>query len=160
MTEVARLLTAARKAHDAKKRAAGTVQTDGKTSTPDYQTAEAHIREALSLRQEAHDLDPNHIDPAWQADQTANRGVSHADLCAWFEKYLASVAPKEPLSIEEIGAAVGAPPNVDKLTTAAYALLLLESGWIQPADVPPELLNSGAFMRFRHRVEPSVSPVS
>lgn len=88
MTEVARLLTAARKAHDAKKRAAGIVATDGKASTPDYPTAEGHIREALSLRRQAHGLDPDHTDPAWQADQLANRGVSHADLCAWFEKYL------------------------------------------------------------------------
>lgn len=86
--EIARLLTAARKAHDAKKRAAGTVAADSKTSAPDYPTAEGYIREALRLRQEAHDLDPDHTDPAWQTDQLANKGVSHADMCAWMKIYL------------------------------------------------------------------------
>jgi len=86
---VSDLLAAARKAHLAKKHAAGKVGSDGKvTSNPNYPTAEAHIREALRLRQQAHALDPQHLDPAWQTDQVENKGVPHQDLMAWFELYL------------------------------------------------------------------------
>jgi hypothetical protein len=83
------LLGQSRAAHDRKKRAAGQTNKDGKvTRQPNYPEAEAEIREALRLRQQAHELDPEHQSPAWHADQLANKGLSHQQMCEWFETYL------------------------------------------------------------------------
>jgi len=149
MSEIASLLAQSRAAHLAKKRHAGTIGKDGSvTAQPSYPDAERHIREALSLREQAHALDPDHADPAWAADLTLYRGVSHEALCASFRGYLQPDPTPAPKSIEEIEAAVN---HADPRGSLAYALLLLESGWIQPSDIPSELLKTGAFMRFRER---------
>lgn len=82
------LLSQSRAAHDRKRTAAGLTDKDGKiTSHPNYQQAEAEMREALRLRLEAHDLDPDHASPAWPADQLANKGLTHAQLCDWMREY-------------------------------------------------------------------------
>ena len=43
---------------------------------------------ALEARQTAEVLDPDHRDPAWVSDQQINKGVSSADLLAFYERYL------------------------------------------------------------------------
>lgn len=112
----------------------------------DYPLAESHIAEALRLRLEAHALDPDHHDPAWADDTRANRGVSHDALVAFFQRYAEPDRRRTPLSIQEIDAAVSHAD--DARASAAYALLLLESGWIQAKDCSAELLKTGPFMRF------------
>lgn len=52
------------------------------TSTPDYPAAEAHIAEALRLREQAEALDPAHRDPAWSDDLAANKGEEAEILIA------------------------------------------------------------------------------
>jgi hypothetical protein len=88
--QVNTLLSQSRAAHDRKKRAAGQTDKDGKvTRSPNYPEAEADIRTALELRQQAHALDPDHTSPAWMADQLANKGLTHQQMCQWFTEYLA-----------------------------------------------------------------------
>ena len=60
----------------------------GMASLRNYPALEACLSEALTLRQQAQALDPEHADPAWIEDQAAMKGVSSADLCAFYEKYL------------------------------------------------------------------------
>lgn len=85
---VGQLLAASRDAHTRKKHAAGTVDQQGTvTSQPNYPVAESHIAEALRLRLEADALDPAHTSPDWDADQRANKGVSHDALIAFFRAY-------------------------------------------------------------------------
>lgn len=149
MATVADLLQQSRAAHAQKKRAAGTIDAKAVPSGADYPLADAHLGEALTLRLAAHDLDPEHADPAWASDERANRGVSHDALVCSFRAYLSQQAPaRAVLSIAEIHQAVDAP-----IESQAYALALLESGWITPADLPDELLKTGAFMRFVHQAE-------
>lgn len=82
--EVHALLTQSRAAHTAKKRAAGLTDKHGNvTSHPNYPKAEQHIADALRLRLEAHDLDPDHTAPAWRDDTTP-----HAQLVAFYTEYL------------------------------------------------------------------------
>lgn len=86
--DVARLLAASREAHLRKKHAAGVISAAGDVaSAPNYPLAESHIAEALRLRLEANALDPEHTAPEWQADQLINKGVTDADMIAFFEKY-------------------------------------------------------------------------
>lgn len=86
--KVEALLRQSRAAHDRKKQAAGLTDKDGKvTRRPNYPQAEAEMCEALRLRQEAHALDPEHTSPAWAADQIANKGLTHEQMCEWFSQY-------------------------------------------------------------------------
>lgn len=86
--QISALLGQSRAAHDRKKKAAGLTDKDGKiTRTPDYREAEAEMREALRLREEAHALDPDHTSPAWHADQLANKGLSHQQIVEWMQAY-------------------------------------------------------------------------
>ncbi len=84
---IADLLAQSRAAHLSKKRAAGTIDGAGIPSSPDYPKAEAHIAEALRLRLEAEEQDPRHESSAWAEDLAANRGVTSADLIAFYQKY-------------------------------------------------------------------------
>lgn len=86
--EVARLLAASREAHLRKKRAAGTINAKGDVANhPDYPQAESFMAEALRLRLEAHQLDPDHTAPAWSVDQAANKGISHEQLVSFMTRY-------------------------------------------------------------------------
>ena len=44
-------------------------QHEARTPTPNYAICAGFIAQALSLRTQADDLDPNHIAPAWTADE-------------------------------------------------------------------------------------------
>lgn len=84
---VAELLAASRAAHLQKKHAAGRVDKQGVViAQPNYPKAEGHIAEALRLRREAHALDPDQMDSAWQIDRTLN-GCDSETLMRFFEKY-------------------------------------------------------------------------
>lgn len=86
---VATLLQQSRSAHLAGKLAAGRTDANGVVvSALDTVKAKASIYESLSLREDAHALDPDMSDPAWSADLGANKGVKSADLMAWFRQYL------------------------------------------------------------------------
>lgn len=85
--QVAALLSASRAAHLQKKQSVGR-QSQGKViAQPNYPKAEAHIAEALSAREAAEALDPEHTAPAWSEDLAANRGVTSAELIAFFRLY-------------------------------------------------------------------------
>lgn len=78
---VASLLTRSRAAALARTALANRLR--GKHHRPDYAAATEQARLALTLRQQAHALDPDHTDPAWGLDM-----VSHADVCAFLQAYL------------------------------------------------------------------------
>jgi len=85
---IAQLLQQSRSEHMLKKEAAGRTDSDGKIIYhPNYPKAEAHIREAIRLREDAHALDPEKRDPAW-AEDFAQNGVKSEELLAWFRHYL------------------------------------------------------------------------
>lgn len=85
---VAQLLQQSRAEHMLKKEAAGRTNSDGKIiARPDYTKAEAHVREAIRCREEAHALDPEKRDPAW-AEDFAQNGTTSDELLAWFRHYL------------------------------------------------------------------------
>ena len=85
---VAQLLAASRAAHLQKKHASGRVNTTGVVvQQPDYDKATAHVAEALRLRLQAHEQDPEHTDSAWTIDQTLN-GCDHDTLVRFFQRYL------------------------------------------------------------------------
>ena len=143
------LLTQARAAHRQKIDHAGRVDKHGVVIVqPDYVTAASHARKALRLREQAHAKDPQQTDPAWLSDQSANKGVSSAALCASLRRYLEPSQSRELKSIDEIERAVKVKDG-DPRGSKAYALLLLESGWITPNDLPRDLQDSGVFMRLR-----------
>lgn len=53
-------------------------------TTNDRAAARLELARASSLRQDAHDLDPSHTDPAWLDDV-----APHADLMAFYAEQLA-----------------------------------------------------------------------
>lgn len=82
------LLAQSRAAHDRKKKAAGLTDKHGMvTRRPNYPEAEAEMALALTLRLDAHALDPNHESPAWGIDQAANKGLSHQQMCEFMAAY-------------------------------------------------------------------------
>lgn len=84
------LLQQSRAAHLRKKHAAGRANKDGIVTTPpNYPQAEQHIRDAITFRETAERLDPEHLDSAWIEDQAANKGKTSAELLSWFRHYLA-----------------------------------------------------------------------
>lgn len=149
MTEITRLLALSLKAHQEAKQARAKHQ-------------HTHCRDlwqqALDARIDAHTLDPDHTDDAWQVEQASSpRGRdTHIELMQFYaERGLRAHEVTPPpipvvqrLSIEEIRASVKAKPGADPFTTDAFTLLLLESGWITPADLPRDFEKTGAFMRF------------
>lgn len=101
ISEVARLLTAARAMHFQKKHFAGKRAKDGTLTPPNYPEAERCIFEALTLRQQADALDPDHADPAWRFDLTENKGIPHERLMASYREYL-TTDPQSALAREFI----------------------------------------------------------
>lgn len=80
---VADLLTASRQHALQRKRLAGRANKDGHiTHRPNYPAAEQAAAQALKLRLQAHDLDPDHTDPAWSDDP-----APHAEIVAFLEAY-------------------------------------------------------------------------
>lgn len=70
---VADLLTESRASHTAYRRLRA-------PKPPGWQ---AHLWDALTLRQQAHAIDPRHADPAWADD-----AAPHADLMAFYTRQL------------------------------------------------------------------------
>lgn len=86
---VSSLLTLSRAAHLQKKHHAGRTNKQGQVSSPpNYPQAEAAIREAITAREQAHQLDPDQTDPAWIEDQSLNKGMTSLALLAMFRDYL------------------------------------------------------------------------
>ena len=84
---VADLLAASRAAHLQKKHAAGRVDRVGTViAAPDYPKAEQHAEDALNLRLQAHELDPEMADPAWAQDEALN-GCSTAMVESFLRRY-------------------------------------------------------------------------
>lgn len=81
MTEVARLLTAAR-VHERNRVASANRRSAGQPQ-PDYVAATASAQLALDARLEAHTLDPEHADPAWAGDR-----LSHNQQLQWLRDYI------------------------------------------------------------------------
>lgn len=79
---VSQLLSEAREHAKARTRLANRLSAN-KHHTPDYRKAVAHAQFALEARNQAHQLDPEHADPAWALD-----AVPHAELCAFLQKYI------------------------------------------------------------------------
>lgn len=85
-SRVADLLHQSRAAHADYRRASGRTDKDGLVvSAPDYAAAEAHVARALTLRQQAHDADPLHTDPAWDSEKHLR--FHHDDLVAFYRAY-------------------------------------------------------------------------
>lgn len=55
----------------------------GEQPNPDYLGATASAQIALDLRQQAHALDPDHLDPSWGEDT-----LGHVEQCAWLAAYV------------------------------------------------------------------------
>lgn len=86
---VATLLAQARAAHDRYRQAAGRINGSGKVShAPQPINAGGHLQDALSLRTEAHSLDPDHHDPAWVSDQHAMQGQPSEALVDFYVRAL------------------------------------------------------------------------
>lgn len=79
---VPQLLTEAR-AHE-RARIAAANKRNGKLPAPDYPSANQHAQSALDKRRQAHESDPDHLDPAWQGDR-----LPHDAQVAWLEAYIA-----------------------------------------------------------------------
>ena len=82
---VAELLAQSRQAHLQYRAAAGTVDRTGKILKPyDGAKATPAVEEALAKRLHAHDLDPEHADPAWGNDGA----IEHAVLVRFYQSWL------------------------------------------------------------------------
>jgi hypothetical protein len=75
VAEVNRLLQASRGAHARYRQAAN-------TPPPNYQLSERHVLDALILRLDAHDRDPEHTVAGWRDDKAPD-----ADLIAFYVAY-------------------------------------------------------------------------
>lgn len=93
---VADLLAQSRAAHAKSKTLRGRINKDGHISqVPQLSEAGQAIQQALRTRLEAHRLDPQMTDPAWQADERLNKGQTSAVLIDFFAQWLQSdVAPR------------------------------------------------------------------
>lgn len=80
---VAELLTSSRASHDAYRKLARK-RTSNRQARAAFADIGGHLWDAYSLRQRAHDLDPEHTDPSWSEDVKA----SHADLMAFYGRFL------------------------------------------------------------------------
>lgn len=85
MSQVGDLLAASRAAHARYRRHAGTADAKGNiTRAYDATVCEPAITDALKTRLQAHELDPDHADPAWAQD-----GAQHQKLVTFYERFLA-----------------------------------------------------------------------
>ncbi len=82
--DVSSLLTQARASHHAYR----TIAND-KARYRDLASQDQHIQTALDLRQQAHALDPDHVDAAWLEDQAAMKGLPTKALEAFYVMTLA-----------------------------------------------------------------------
>lgn len=98
--EVNRLLAASRAAHASKKVKAGRVDKEGVVIVaPNYTEAEQHIAEALSLRLQAHVLDPAHVASGWSVPiPPATRPTPDADLIAFYVAYCKPLIPEDQMA--------------------------------------------------------------
>lgn len=85
MASVAELLAQSKAAHQRYRHASGSIK---KAGNPAVQ--EAAISDALVTRLAAHDLDPDHTDPAWSEEQgfTHQNEDTHNVLVAFYRKWL------------------------------------------------------------------------
>lgn len=84
MSQVGDLLAQSRAAHATYRRYAGSTDRKGNiTQAYDAVQCEPAVKLALETRLEAHKLDPEHTDPAWQQDD-----ASHEKLVTFYEKFL------------------------------------------------------------------------
>jgi hypothetical protein len=84
MSLVADLLARSRAAHLDYRRHAGSCDKHGNiTQTYHEQHCVTAIQKALNTRLEAHRLDPQHTDPAWQLDT-----AEHDQLTAFYTRFL------------------------------------------------------------------------
>lgn len=60
------------------------LQEDRNAPNANYGLCEAHVAQALILRQAAHDADPEHIEAIWRDDEAR---WPHADLMAFYALY-------------------------------------------------------------------------
>lgn len=80
---VNQLLATSRAEHDMKKRKAGLTDPEGRVKAlPNYPQAEQHILKALTLRLEAHALDPEHTASGWADDKAPD-----AELIRFYVAY-------------------------------------------------------------------------
>ena len=92
--EVDQKLVASRAAHDLKKRKAGVIDKTGAViAQPDYPAAEQCLVEALRLRLEAHDLDPEHTSAGWALDKAPD-----AELIRFYVAYCRPHIPRALLA--------------------------------------------------------------
>ena len=94
---VSALLEQSRLAHMRYRDAAGKIDSTGKVSTQaDLQQCEQAVRDALAARMDAHALDPEHADPAWQVPAVSHKPQSHHEmhdaLLEHYGRYLARTA--------------------------------------------------------------------
>lgn len=155
MSEISRLLDISLRAHqDAKRARLSGRMADGL----------AHWQNALNARTEAHQLDPDHLDDAWGAEQDKSpRGRdTHHELMAFYaERGLtawtqpAPVVPVVPetLSIQEIAAKVQPSAGQDVAMSDAFALLLVESGWLTLDDLSESARQRSPFDRLIKQAE-------
>ncbi|OGT58007.1 MAG: hypothetical protein A3E01_18470 [Gammaproteobacteria bacterium RIFCSPHIGHO2_12_FULL_63_22] len=100
---VAEMLSMSRAAHLRYRQAAGRINAHGMVSQPTRLTVAGRaVQEALSLRTDAHALDPVHEDPAWLVDEQANRGQTHTQLVEFYCRYLAPAEAYAEPSISSI----------------------------------------------------------
>ncbi len=93
---VAELLTASRQAHQRYRlQHAGRIDKTGKVAhQPELKPSGEAIQDALRLRLDAHQLDPQHTDPAWLSDTEANKGVDHDAMVEFLGRYLTPVGAR------------------------------------------------------------------
>lgn len=78
---VASLLSTARQAAKERKRLANLTH-------PNYAAATAQAHAALEAREQAHQLDPAHADPAWAVDLAENRNIPHEQVVRFLRRYV------------------------------------------------------------------------
>jgi hypothetical protein len=80
---IAELLTQARSAHSAYRAIA-----NDRVRWRDLDAQDAYLSEERNARQAAHLLDPERLDPAWEADAAANQGQTSDAMLAFCEMAL------------------------------------------------------------------------
>lgn len=94
------LLSASRAAHEMKKRRAGVIDSTGATIAPaNWAEAEHHLVEALRLRLDAHDLDPEHTASGWLVPiPPAPKPTPEPDLIRFYVAYSKPFIPEHVMA--------------------------------------------------------------
>jgi len=93
VSDIAKLLSQSRAAHQRSLHARGRIDDKGRIShPPQVRQAGSDIQQALSLRLDAHALDPRQQDPTWAEDRATNKGVSSDGMIAFLGLFL---SPRE-----------------------------------------------------------------